>query len=192
MKIKVAAMTFLAVVTFGTSTITGVSEAVVSANAVKTVKPTKKVTKAKKVVKKAPKKAVKKTIKKVTKKISKKAPKKVVKKAPKKAVKKTIKKVVKKAKRPGRYESKAVVSMSAMRSMGVKYYGGKKWTYFKGSRFADGSYNYGGYDKDGYLIVAAPRAYKFGSKVKTPLGMGKVHDRGTAIYGNHFDVVIAY
>lgn len=176
MKIKVAVMAFLAVVTFGTSTITGVSEAVVSANAVKTVKPIKKVTKAKKVVKKAPKKAVKKTIKKVTKKISKKAP----------------KKVVKKAKRPGRYESKAVVSMSAMRSMGVKYYGGKKWTYFKGSRFADGSYNYGGYDKDGYLIVAAPRAYKFGSKVKTPLGMGKVHDRGTAIYGNHFDVVIAY
>lgn len=103
---------------------------------------------------------------------------------------KSVAKPLKKSVLPGRFEAKAILTPSQFYSRGVVYQNGKKWTYFSGSSFADGSHNYGGYDKDGYLIVAAPSNYKFGQKVQTPLGMGKVHDRGTAIVGNHFDVVM--
>ncbi|AQW20684.1 hypothetical protein PL11_001515 [Lentilactobacillus curieae] len=85
---------------------------------------------------------------------------------------------------------KAYVTKRQFRFRGVVKYHGKKWTYYTGSRFADGSRNHGGYDKNGYIIVSAPRSYKFGTKIKTPLGWGVVHDRGTAMTKYHFDVVI--
>lgn len=85
---------------------------------------------------------------------------------------------------------KAYVTKHQFRFRGVVKYHGKKWTYYSGSRFADGTRNHGGYDKNGYVIVSAPRSYKFGTKIKTPLGWGVVHDRGTAMTRYHFDVVI--
>ncbi len=66
----------------------------------------------------------------------------------------------------------------------------KKWTYYTGAGFADGTTNHGGYDANGYIIVAAPSNVPFGTHVQTPLGEGVVHDRGTAIVGNHYDLVM--
>lgn len=86
--------------------------------------------------------------------------------------------------------SSATVTKAQFRFRGVIYQNGRKWTYYTGSRFADGTSNHGGYDANGYLIVAAPRHVPFGTHVQTPLGEGVVHDRGTAIVGNHYDVVM--
>ncbi|WP_232365366.1 LysM peptidoglycan-binding domain-containing protein [Lentilactobacillus fungorum] len=86
--------------------------------------------------------------------------------------------------------SSAIISPADFQSQGVVYQNGKKWTYYTGAAFADGTTNHGGYDADGYLIVAAPSDVPFGTHVQTPLGEGVVHDRGTAIVGNHYDVVM--
>lgn len=84
----------------------------------------------------------------------------------------------------------ATITPAAFQSQGVVYQNGKKWTYYTGAAFADGTTNHGGYDADGYLIVAAPSDVPFGTHVQTPLGEGVVHDRGTAIVGNHYDLVM--
>lgn len=86
--------------------------------------------------------------------------------------------------------SSATTTPAAFQSQGVIYQDGKKWTYYTGAAFADGTTNHGGYDADGYLIVAAPSDVPFGTHVQTPLGEGVVHDRGTAIVGNHYDLVM--
>ncbi|MBU9788860.1 LysM peptidoglycan-binding domain-containing protein [Lentilactobacillus sp. IMAU92037] len=86
--------------------------------------------------------------------------------------------------------SSATITPAAFQSQGVVYQNGKKWTYYTGAAFADGTTNHGGYDADGYLIVAAPADVPFGTHVQTPLGEGVVHDRGTAIVGNHYDLVM--
>ncbi|WP_283679219.1 hypothetical protein [Lentilactobacillus sp. Marseille-Q4993] len=104
-----------------------------------------------------------------------------------KTTKKTTKKV-KKSKKSVR--GKAAVTKAQFRFRGVIKFHHRKWTYYTGTRFADGTRNHGGYDKDGYVIVSAPSYIKFGTKIMTPLGWGKVHDRGTAMTKYHFDVVI--
>lgn len=86
--------------------------------------------------------------------------------------------------------SSATTTPAAFQSQGVIYQNGKKWTYYTGAAFADGTTNHGGYDANGYLIVAAPMDVPFGTHVQTPLGEGVVHDRGTAIVGNHYDLVM--
>lgn len=86
--------------------------------------------------------------------------------------------------------SSAIISPADFQSQGVVYQNGKKWTYYTGAAFADGTTNHGGYDADGYLIVAAPAEVPFGTHVQTPLGEGVVHDRGTAIVGNHYDLIM--
>lgn len=86
--------------------------------------------------------------------------------------------------------SSATTTPGAMQSQGVIYQNGKKWTYYTGAGFADGTTNHGGYDANGYIIVAAPSNVPFGTHVQTPLGEGVVHDRGTAIVGNHYDLVM--
>jgi 3D (Asp-Asp-Asp) domain-containing protein len=85
----------------------------------------------------------------------------------------------------------ATISVAQFESQGVVYLNGNKWTYYSGSLTADGtSISANGLDPNGYRVVAAPANVAFGTKIMTPLGMGVVHDRGTAITGNHYDVVI--
>ncbi|VDG20113.1 hypothetical protein [Lactiplantibacillus mudanjiangensis] len=89
----------------------------------------------------------------------------------------------------------AVMSKSVFKMQGRVKWQKKVYTYYSpngsgmygmGRFTSDGTYTLNGYDKDGYLILANNK--KFGTKIKTPLGMGKVHDRGT--YGNHYDIVV--
>lgn len=85
----------------------------------------------------------------------------------------------------------ATITEAQFESQGVVYLNGNKWTYYSGSTTADGtSISANGLDPNGYRVVAAPSNVAFGTKIMTPLGMGVVHDRGTAITGNHYDVVI--
>ncbi|TYA97956.1 hypothetical protein FXE12_07160 [Lactobacillus sp. SL9-6] len=85
----------------------------------------------------------------------------------------------------------ATITEAAFESQGVVYLNGNKWTYYSGSTTADGTkISANGLDSNGYRVVAAPSSVAFGTKIMTPLGMGVVHDRGTAITGNHYDVVI--
>ena len=87
--------------------------------------------------------------------------------------------------------SGATITEAQFESQGVVYLNGNKWTYYSGSQTADGtSISANGLDPNGYRVVAAPASVPFGTKIMTPLGMGVVHDRGTAITGNHYDVVI--
>ncbi|MDT6981587.1 hypothetical protein [Levilactobacillus zymae] len=87
--------------------------------------------------------------------------------------------------------SGATITEAQFESQGVVYLNGNKWTYYSGSQTADGtSISANGLDSNGYRVVAAPASVPFGTKIMTPLGMGVVHDRGTAITGNHYDVVI--
>ncbi|GEO70591.1 hypothetical protein [Levilactobacillus acidifarinae] len=87
--------------------------------------------------------------------------------------------------------SGATITAAQFESQGVVYLNGNKWTYYSGSQTADGtSISANGLDPNGYRVVAAPASVPFGTKIMTPLGMGVVHDRGTAITGNHYDVVI--
>lgn len=87
--------------------------------------------------------------------------------------------------------SGATITESQFESQGVVYLNGNKWTYYSGSVTADGTQiSSNGLDPNGYRVVAAPSNVAFGTKIMTPLGMGVVHDRGTAITGNHYDVVI--
>lgn len=85
----------------------------------------------------------------------------------------------------------ATISVVQFEFQGVVYLNGNKWTYYSGSTTADGTHiSASGLDPNGYRVVAAPAGIPFGTKIMTPLGMGVVHDRGTAIVGNHYDVVI--
>lgn len=85
----------------------------------------------------------------------------------------------------------ATITEAQFESQGVVYLNGNKWTYYSGRTTADGtSISANGLDSNGYRVVAAPSNVAFGTKIMTPLGMGVVHDRGTAITGNHYDVVI--
>ena len=85
----------------------------------------------------------------------------------------------------------ATMTEAQFESQGVVYLNGNKWTYYSGSQTADGTtISSNGLDPNGYRVVAAPSSVPFGTKIMTPLGMGVVHDRGTAITGNHYDVVI--
>ncbi len=77
----------------------------------------------------------------------------------------------------------ASVTAAQMQADGVEFLNGNKWTYYSGAAFADGTTNHNGKDADGYIIVAAPMNVPFGTHIETPLGMGCVHDRGTAIVG---------
>ncbi|WP_367295904.1 hypothetical protein [Levilactobacillus yonginensis] len=87
--------------------------------------------------------------------------------------------------------SGATITVAQFESQGVVYLNGNKWTYYSGSLTADGTkISANGLDPNGYRVVAAPANVAFGTKIMTPLGMGVVHDRGTAITGNHYDVVI--
>ncbi|MGX6428554.1 hypothetical protein [Levilactobacillus yonginensis] len=87
--------------------------------------------------------------------------------------------------------SGATITVAQFESQGVVYLNGNKWTYYSGSLTADGTkISANGLDPNGYRVVAAPANVVFGTKIMTPLGMGVVHDRGTAITGNHYDVVI--
>ena len=89
----------------------------------------------------------------------------------------------------------AVMTVKTFKRMGRVKYNKRVFTYYSpdgsnrlgmGSRTSDGTYTLNGYDKDGYLILANNK--KFGTKIKTPLGVGVVHDRGTK--GNHYDIVV--
>ncbi|MFC6255123.1 hypothetical protein ACFP1H_11085 [Secundilactobacillus hailunensis] len=89
----------------------------------------------------------------------------------------------------------AIMSVSAFKRMGRVHYDKRVFTYYSpngshvfglGAYTSDGTYTLNGHDKNGYLILANNK--KFGTKIKTPLGMGVVHDRGT--YGGHYDIVI--
>ncbi|MFC6180521.1 hypothetical protein [Lactiplantibacillus daowaiensis] len=89
----------------------------------------------------------------------------------------------------------AVMTKSVFKMQGRVNWHNRVYTYYSpngsniygmGRFTSDGTYTLNGYDKDGYLILANNK--KFGTKIKTPLGMGKVHDRGT--YGNHYDIVV--
>lgn len=89
----------------------------------------------------------------------------------------------------------AIMSASVFKRMGRVYYHKRVFTYYSpnGSGFygmgaytSDGTYTLNGRDKQGYLILANNK--KFGTKIKTPLGIGVVHDRGT--YGGHYDIVV--
>lgn len=85
----------------------------------------------------------------------------------------------------------ATITAAQFESQGVVYLNGNKWTYYSGSQTADGtSISANGLDPNGYRVVAAPANVAFGTKIMTPLGMGVVHDRGAAITGNHYDVVL--
>lgn len=89
----------------------------------------------------------------------------------------------------------AVMSVSVFKRMGRVYYHKRVFTYYSpngshvygmGAYTSDGTYTLNGRDKNGYLILANNK--KFGTKIKTPLGVGVVHDRGT--YGSHYDIVV--
>lgn len=89
----------------------------------------------------------------------------------------------------------AVMSKQAFKSAGRIHWHKRVFTYYSpngshalgmGSYTSDGTYTLRGYDSHGYLILANNKP--FGTKVKTPLGWGVVHDRGTT--GNHYDIVI--
>ncbi|ANZ64289.1 hypothetical protein AYR62_09500 [Secundilactobacillus paracollinoides] len=91
--------------------------------------------------------------------------------------------------------SNAVMSVSVFKRMGRVYYHKRVFTYYSpngshvygmGAYTSDGTYTLNGRDKNGYLILANNK--KFGTKIKTPLGVGVVHDRGT--YGSHYDIVV--
>lgn len=85
----------------------------------------------------------------------------------------------------------ATTTEAAFESQRVVYLNGNKWTYYSGSTTADGTkISANVLDSNGYRVVAAPSSVAFGTKIMTPLGMEVVHDRGTAITGNHYDVVI--
>jgi len=85
----------------------------------------------------------------------------------------------------------ATISVAQFETQGVVFLNGNEWTYYSGSLTADGTaISANGLDPNGYRVVAAPASVPFGTKIMTPLGMGVVHDRGTAITGNHYDVVI--
>ncbi|AYM02045.1 hypothetical protein [Levilactobacillus yiduensis] len=85
----------------------------------------------------------------------------------------------------------ATITAAQFEQQGVVYLNGNKWTYYSGSLTADGTQiSANGLDPNGYRVVAAPASVPFGTKIMTPLGMGVVHDRGTAITGNHYDVVL--
>ncbi|MFC6288840.1 hypothetical protein [Levilactobacillus angrenensis] len=85
----------------------------------------------------------------------------------------------------------ATITAAQFEQQGVVYLNGNKWTYYSGSLTADGTQiSANGLDPNGYRVVAAPANIPFGTKIMTPLGMGVVHDRGTAITGNHYDVVL--
>lgn len=87
--------------------------------------------------------------------------------------------------------SGATITESEFETQGVVYLNGNKWTYYSGNVTADGTkISSDGLDSNGYRVVAAPSSVPFGTKIMTPLGMGVVHDRGAAITGNHYDVVI--
>ncbi len=89
----------------------------------------------------------------------------------------------------------AIMSAKIFKNRGVVYWHSRKFTYYSpngshaygmGAYTADGTYTLKGRDKQGYLILANNK--RFGTKIKTPLGWGVVHDRGT--FGNHYDIVI--
>lgn len=89
----------------------------------------------------------------------------------------------------------AIMSISAFKRMGRVHYHKRVFTYYSpngssilgmGRYTSDGTYTLNGHDKKGYLILANNK--RFGTKIKTPLGIGVVHDRGT--YGSHYDIVI--
>ncbi|GAX03384.1 hypothetical protein IWT140_00986 [Secundilactobacillus pentosiphilus] len=89
----------------------------------------------------------------------------------------------------------AIMSVSAFKRMGRVHYHNRVFTYYSpngshifglGAYTSDGTYTLNGHDKNGYLILANNK--KFGTKIKTPLGVGVVHDRGT--YGGHYDIVV--
>jgi len=89
----------------------------------------------------------------------------------------------------------AIMSISAFKRMGRVHYHHRVFTYYSpngshifgmGAYTSDGTYTLNGHDKNGYLILANNK--KFGTKIKTPLGVGVVHDRGT--YGGHYDIVV--
>lgn len=85
----------------------------------------------------------------------------------------------------------ATITAAQFEQQGVVYLNGNKWTYYSGSLTADGTQiSANGLDPNGYRVVAAPASVPFGTKIMTPLGMGVVHDRGAAITGNHYDVVL--
>ncbi|MTV82049.1 hypothetical protein [Secundilactobacillus folii] len=89
----------------------------------------------------------------------------------------------------------AIMSVSAFKRMGRVHYHKRVFTYYSpngsgvfgmGRYTSDGTYTLNGHDKNGYLILANNK--RFGTKIKTPLGIGVVHDRGT--YGGHYDIVV--
>lgn len=89
----------------------------------------------------------------------------------------------------------AIMSVSAFKRMGRVHYHKRVFTYYSpngsgalgmGRFTSDGTYTLNGHDKNGYLILANNK--KFGTKIKTPLGVGVVHDRGT--FGGHYDIVV--
>lgn len=89
----------------------------------------------------------------------------------------------------------AVMTVKTFKRMGRVKYQKRVFTYYSpngskapgmGAYTSDGTYTLNGRDKKGYLILANNK--KFGTKIKTPLGVGVVHDRGTR--GNHYDIVV--
>lgn len=89
----------------------------------------------------------------------------------------------------------AIMSVKTFKRLGRVHYKKRVFTYYSpngsrrlgmGAYTSDGTYTLNGRDKNGYLILANNK--KFGTKIKTPLGVGVVHDRGTK--GNHYDIVV--
>lgn len=79
-------------------------------------------------------------------------------------------------------QSTGTYSIEAFKSAGRVTQGTNQYTYYTGAVTADGTHiGPDGKDSQGYYCLAAPSNYPFGTIVQTPLGAGRVHDRGAAV-----------
>lgn len=79
-------------------------------------------------------------------------------------------------------QSAGTYSIAAFKAAGRVTQGTNQFTYYTGAVTADGTHiGPDGKDAQGYYCLAAPANYPFGTVVQTPLGAGRVHDRGSAV-----------
>ena len=79
-------------------------------------------------------------------------------------------------------QSAGTYSIAALKAAGRVTQGTNQFTYYTGAVTADGTHiGPDGKDAQGYYCLAAPANYPFGTIVQTPLGAGRVHDRGSAV-----------
>ncbi|MCM1636550.1 LysM peptidoglycan-binding domain-containing protein [Latilactobacillus sakei] len=79
-------------------------------------------------------------------------------------------------------QSAGTYTIAAFKAAGRVTQGTNQFTYYTGAVTADGTHiGPDGKDDQGYYCLAAPSNYPFGTVVQTPLGAGRVHDRGSAV-----------